>query len=140
VFSGGEISYLFYGAANALTYFNELIDEACEGHNCCGYGQGVHSSSALVRDELGKEDLDSAPVKHSFTLKIVGTERLCRLTALLTLHSYKITKGTIPGPSSVLLKASAFSRNLIIFNSFKCDMCHARRRPFFERRPEVSEL
>jgi hypothetical protein len=62
-------------------------------------------------------------------------------TALLPLHSCKITKGTIPGPRSVLLKASACSRNLILLNSFKCGMCHARHpsRPFFERRPEASE-
>jgi hypothetical protein len=51
MFSSGENSYLFYGVTNALTDFNELVDEAREGHNCCGYGQGVHISSAVAADE-----------------------------------------------------------------------------------------
>jgi hypothetical protein len=66
MFSSEENSYLFYGTTNALTDFNELVDEAREGHNRCRYSQRVHGSSAVVRDELGTEDRDSAPVKHSF--------------------------------------------------------------------------
>jgi hypothetical protein len=51
MFSSGENSYLFYRATNALTDFNELVDEAREGHNCCGYGQGVHGSGTVAADE-----------------------------------------------------------------------------------------
>jgi hypothetical protein len=51
--STGEISHLFYGATNALTDFNEVLDEGCERYKCCGYAQGIHVSSAVVRDEQG---------------------------------------------------------------------------------------
>jgi hypothetical protein len=57
MFSNGEISYLFYGMTNALTNFNELVDEARKGHNCCGYGQRVHGSSAVAADESERPEI-----------------------------------------------------------------------------------
>jgi hypothetical protein len=84
----GEISYFLYGATNTFTDVNEVLDEGRERDKCCGYGQRVHGPSAVVRDELGKEDLDSAPAKHSFDKNSshsfkVCCERLCCLTALI---------------------------------------------------------
>jgi hypothetical protein len=92
----------------------------------------VRGSMAQVQwQQMRVKDLGSgsAPRKHSFIKNSRHRKALplnSSHTALLIFHSCKITKGTIPGPSSVLLKASAFSRNLIILSSFKCDMCRAR--------------
>jgi hypothetical protein len=80
MFSSGGISYFLYRATNTFTDINEVLDEGGERDKCCGYGQRVHGSSTVARDELGMEDLDSAPVKHSL-YKNSG-HRLCRLMAL----------------------------------------------------------
>jgi hypothetical protein len=58
-------------------------------------------------------------VNRQECMDMIDASEVC-IPTLLTLHSCKIMKGTIPGPSSVLVKASTFSRNLIIHNNFKC--------------------
>jgi hypothetical protein len=107
MFSSRGISYFLYGAMNIFTNINEVLDEGRERDKCCGYGQRVHGSSEVVRDEWGKEDLESAPAKHSFNknsshssnLTVKGSAALTSLQHLIPVKSQKITNGIIPGSS-----------------------------------------